>query len=183
MKLRKRLHFLGLLLLVSLVLAACGDNTATTNSAPAAAPTTAAMAMTTAAPTTAAMAVTTSAAPTMAAMTPSASMGAMTTSAASTTAAMTSGAAGASAGKVIQLTIADFKFTPDNITIPAGTKVVWTNNDSVSHTVTGDDTSGPLKSDLIPQGKTFEFTFDKAGTYAYHCTPHPFMKGTITVTP
>jgi amicyanin len=97
--------------------------------------------------------------------------------------AMTTTVAGAASGKVMQVTIADFKFAPESLTIPVGTKVIWTNNDSVSHTVTGDDTGSPLKSDLIPQGKTFEYTFSKAGTYAYHCTPHPFMKATIIVTP
>lgn len=186
MKLSKKITFLGLvLLLVSLVLAACGDNTSTPNSAPAAAPTTAAP--TTAAMTTGAV-ITTSAAMTTAAstaaMTPGASMAAMTPSAAMTTgAAITTSAAMASSGKEMQITISDFKFAPDTITIPVGTKVIWTNKDSVGHTVTGDDTSGPLKADLIPQGKTFEYTFDKAGTYAYHCTPHPFMKATIIVTP
>jgi plastocyanin len=33
----------------------------------------------------------------------------------------------------------------------------------------------------MPSDATFSFTFPKAGTFAYHCTIHPFMKGTIVV--
>jgi amicyanin len=83
----------------------------------------------------------------------------------------------------MEISITNFSFSPDTITIPVGTKVTWTNKDSVGHTVTSDDTGGVLKSPLIEQNKTFEYTFDKAGTYAYHCTPHPFMKAKIIVTP
>ncbi|OJV98368.1 MAG: hypothetical protein BGO39_16255 [Chloroflexi bacterium 54-19] len=113
----------------------------------------------------------------MPAMTTSA---AMTTSTAMTTAAMTSGS-GSSNSKTMEINIDNFSFMPDTLTIPVGTKVIWTNKDSVGHTVTSDDSGGPLKSPLIDQGKTFEFTFDKAGTYSYHCEPHPFMKGKIIV--
>lgn len=195
MKFSKKFYFLGLLLLVSVMLVACGDSTATSNPAPAAAPTTAAMTTgaammtpgTTMAPmTTSAAMMTTGAATTGAAMTPATTMAAMTTGAAMTTsAATTSGAstsAAASSGKVMEISIGDFKFAPDTLTIPVGTKVIWTNKDSTGHTVTSDVAGGPLKSDLIQQGKTFEYTFDKAGTYEYHCEPHPFMKAKIVVT-
>ena len=196
MKFNKGLNILAILLLLTITLAACGDNTATT--APAAAPTTGA-AMTTAAMTTAAMmttpaAMTTAAMTTPAATTSATTMAPMTTASttmapmtsmpAMTTAAMTTTSAGsgqAASGKMMEITISNFSFMPDTLTVPVGTKVVWTNKDSVGHTVTSDDTGGPLKSPLIDQGKTFEFTFDKAGTYSYHCTPHPFMKGTVIV--
>jgi plastocyanin len=56
--------------------------------------------------------------------------------------------------------------------------VTWTNNDSIGHTVTADD--GSFNSPVDP-GKTFSFTFTKAGTYTYHCSIHPTMKATIVV--
>lgn len=72
-------------------------------------------------------------------------------------------------------------------------KVVWTNNDITPHTVTTDDDyvdqiNGPFDStvklgSLIAPGATFEFTFTKEGEYAYHCTPHPHMKGIIEIIP
>lgn len=63
--------------------------------------------------------------------------------------------------------------------ITVGTTVVWTNNDPLQHTVTAVDRS--FNSGLINPGKTYRHTFNKAGTYRYFCTPHPFMKGTIVV--
>lgn len=77
-----------------------------------------------------------------------------------------------------------FAFSPTTLTIKAGTTVVWKNVTSVAHTVTSDDgksfdsgTSNPV----APQSGTFSFTFTKPGTYAYHCSFHPFMKATIIV--
>ena len=75
-------------------------------------------------------------------------------------------------------------FQPNEITIPAGTTVRWTNEDTVLHTVdsgtrdapTTDFTSGDLE-----QGGTFEHTFDTPGTYPYFCAIHPGMEGVITV--
>ncbi|HKZ60922.1 MAG TPA: plastocyanin/azurin family copper-binding protein [Nitrososphaera sp.] len=72
-------------------------------------------------------------------------------------------------------------------------KVVWTNNDGTAHTVTTDDDyvdqiNGAFDSTvqlgtLIDPGETFEFTFTKEGEYAYHCTPHPHMKGVVEIVP
>lgn len=77
------------------------------------------------------------------------------------------------------ITISGFAFDPQSLTVKVGTKVTWTNHDGVTHTVTADDktfSSGPLSS-----GKSFSFTFTKAGTYTYHCSMHPGMKATIVV--
>jgi amicyanin len=81
------------------------------------------------------------------------------------------------------VTIQSFAFSPASITVKVGDSVTWTNQDSVAHTVTADDgvTGGP-NSQLIEKGKTYSFTFAKAGTYTYHCSVHPSMKGTVTVT-
>jgi plastocyanin len=69
-------------------------------------------------------------------------------------------------------------------------KVVWTNNDVVPHTVTTDNdyedpTNGRFDTmptiGLIPPGGTFEFTFTEDGEYLYHCEPHPWMTGKVTI--
>ena len=75
--------------------------------------------------------------------------------------------------------LANFAMNPDEVTIKKGGKVTWTNKDSVEHTVTAD--KGEFDSGQLSEGQTFSRTFDTAGTFAYHCTPHPSMTGTIVV--
>ena len=81
----------------------------------------------------------------------------------------------------VSISISGFKYEPQSITVKKGTKVIWTNLDSSSHTVTGDTLAGPTSS-LLPEGGTYSYTFNTPGTYPYHCSPHPSMTGTITVT-
>ena len=83
-------------------------------------------------------------------------------------------------------------FEPKETTANLGetNKVVWTNEDTTAHTVTTDTgyidpTSGEFDSMatiglLLPQQK-FEFVFTEPGEYAYHCEPHPWMTGKVTV--
>jgi len=80
----------------------------------------------------------------------------------------------------VAVEIKDFAFLPATIAITTGTTVTWTNNDAVAHTATADD--GSFNSGNLDPGQRFSFTFDRPGTYAYICSYHPFMKGTITVT-
>ncbi len=75
--------------------------------------------------------------------------------------------------------LADFSMNPSEVTIKKGGKVTWTNKDSVAHTVTADD--GEFDSGELSEGRTYSRTFDTAGTFAYHCTPHPSMTGTVVV--
>ncbi|MBL8978044.1 MAG: cupredoxin family copper-binding protein [Gemmatimonadetes bacterium] len=63
--------------------------------------------------------------------------------------------------------------------IAVGTTIEWKNEDPVAHTVTADDNG--FDSGLIESGQVWRYTFTRPGTYAYHCTPHPFMKGTVVV--
>jgi plastocyanin len=77
------------------------------------------------------------------------------------------------------VTIEDFAFTPETITVKKGTTVTWTNNDSMEHTVTGND-GGP-DSELFGQGEEYSYTFDEVGTFTYFCKPHPNMTGTVIV--
>jgi plastocyanin len=85
------------------------------------------------------------------------------------------GAAGASA-----VTIQNFAFNPPTLTVKVGTEVTWTNQDSTTHTVTFD--TGGTKSGDLAQGATYKQTFSSAGTLSYHCSIHPTMTATVTVT-
>ena len=86
--------------------------------------------------------------------------------------------AAATADKV---SISNFTFSPTDVTVKKGTKVTWTNNDSVAHTVEF-DTDGIQKSETLGGGGTFSFTFNDEGTFNYICGIHPSMHGTVTVT-
>lgn len=77
------------------------------------------------------------------------------------------------------VTISNFSFQPSTLTISAGTTVFWTNNDSTTHTITSD--TGVFSSGDLPPGSSFSHTFSSAGSFGYHCSIHPSMKGTIMV--
>jgi len=80
------------------------------------------------------------------------------------------------------VTIQDMAFSPATIKVKVGDTVTWTNQDSTSHTVTADSTSADAPdSPTLSKGDTYKFTFNKAGTYKYHCTFHSFMTGTVIV--
>jgi uncharacterized repeat protein (TIGR01451 family) len=98
--------------------------------------------------------------------------------AASTSAPAVAPAAGV---KIVQagLEALTWGYAPDNITIKAGDTITWTNDGSLVHTVTPDD--GGFDSGVLNKGDVWTHTFDKPGTYTYHCTPHPWMKATIVV--
>ena len=82
-------------------------------------------------------------------------------------------------GAADEVTIADFAFDPAELEVAAGATVTWTNNDSATHTVESDDET--LMSDDLPNGATYEMTFDEPGTYEYVCGIHPNMAGTVIV--
>ncbi len=76
-------------------------------------------------------------------------------------------------------TISDFKFTPASITIHVGDSITWTNNGPTDHTATATDHS--FDTGILHKGQSASHTFSQAGTFAYICTLHPFMKGTVVV--
>ncbi len=78
------------------------------------------------------------------------------------------------------VTILNYAFSPASITIAPGMTVIWTNRDSVAHTVTADDNS--WGSGNLAQGATYSHTFTTPGVYPYHCAIHPGMHGSVTVT-
>jgi plastocyanin len=84
-------------------------------------------------------------------------------------------------GPGTQVSMKDIKFNPGTVTIKAGGKVTWTNDDSVGHDVTADDFESGSPGG-IDGGSTFSHTFKKAGTYNYVCSVHPGMKGSVKVT-
>ena len=94
-----------------------------------------------------------------------------------TTTTATPGTTGGGGGA--QVVMKSMAFDPASVTIKAGESVTWTNQDSATHTVVGDDDE--FQSGDLANGASFSFTFDKAGTYTYHCGIHPSMKGTVVV--
>jgi plastocyanin len=78
-----------------------------------------------------------------------------------------------------EIVISGFAFSED-ITVPVGTTVIVRNDDGARHTFTADD--GAFDTGAIDGGGTAEVTFTEAGTFAFHCELHPSMSGTITVT-
>jgi plastocyanin len=87
----------------------------------------------------------------------------------------------AAEGTAAAVRIANLSFTEKELHVRAGTRVRWTNQDQVQHSVTADD--GSFDSGLIEPGRVFERVFDRPGNYTYHCTPHPFMTGRVIVEP
>src|SRR4051812_38839909 len=81
----------------------------------------------------------------------------------------------------VPVTIQNFAFSPQTLTVAPGTTVVWTQKDSTAHTVTSDTGAWP-DSGSLAQGKTFAHTFTQPGTYPYHCAIHPFMTAKVIVT-
>ncbi|KAA0087153.1 plastocyanin [Mycolicibacterium sp. P9-64] len=77
--------------------------------------------------------------------------------------------------------ISNFAFAPASLTVPVGTTVTWTNKDEEPHTVVSSDGT-TFHSPGMGTDATFSFTFQNAGTFAYICSIHPMMHGTVVVT-
>jgi len=75
--------------------------------------------------------------------------------------------------------IQNFAYSPATITVKVGESISWTNQDSAGHSATADDSS--FDTGVLPQGQSKSLRFAKAGTYTYHCSVHPSMKGTVIV--
>ena len=87
----------------------------------------------------------------------------------------------AAAAAPAQITIDNFAFEPDALTVAAGTKVTWVNHDDEPHTVVSADKAVRFKSQALDTNDSFSFVFDKPGTYKYFCSMHAHMVGTIVV--
>jgi len=85
------------------------------------------------------------------------------------------------------ITIQNLAFTPATITVPRGTIVTWMNQDSVNHLIVSDAQGSVAQGALftsssLPKGAGYSFKFNNPGTFPYHCSIHPSMKGTVIVT-
>ena len=95
---------------------------------------------------------------------------------------MVSSAFAASAAAVkggAKVSIANFAFTPGEITIAPGETVTWTNDDGAPHGLEYND--GAKGVDPLLPGSSFTRRFDQAGTYEYNCSVHPYMTGRVVV--
>lgn len=81
---------------------------------------------------------------------------------------------------IAKVKIVDFAFQPATINVPRGTIVGWKNFGPSAHTSTSDD--GFWDSGTLMPGDIFGVRFRRAGTFPYHCSFHPFMTATVTVT-
>jgi plastocyanin len=72
-----------------------------------------------------------------------------------------------------------YAFSPKAISISVGDSITWDNRSKApeGHTVVGDG----LHSKVLKKGQSYTFKFNKAGTYSYKCSIHPYMKGTVKV--
>ena len=73
-----------------------------------------------------------------------------------------------------------WKFEPAQITVHAGDTISFANTGKETQTVTADDGSFDLGT--VNPGEAKTHIFAQAGTFAYHCSLHPWMKGTVVVT-
>ena len=78
-----------------------------------------------------------------------------------------------------KVSIANFTFTPAEITIAPGESVTWTNDDGAPHGLEYAD--GAKGTDLLLPGASFSRQFDRPGTYDYSCAVHPYMTGRVVV--
>jgi len=105
------------------------------------------------------------------------------------------GGGGGGSGPVIDkfISVADFAFSPESVTIAAGKTVEWSNSGPSSHTVTSNTSAWSSMTLAAPSGMdpyggptgggTFVNTFSSPGTYEYHCSIHAGMTGVVVVTP
>jgi plastocyanin len=108
------------------------------------------------------------------------SSGSEATSDATTTEAGGNGPApSGEAERSAKVEIVEFTYGPDPVTVQAGGKVIWLNQDTAPHTATADD--GSFDTGTLERGKLKSETFKQAGTFTYFCEIHPTMHGTVEV--
>jgi plastocyanin len=79
----------------------------------------------------------------------------------------------------LQVQVDNFTFGPATLTVPVNSTVTWVNKDDLPHVIASND--GVFKSKALDTDDKYSYTFTKAGTYAYFCSIHPKMVGTIVV--
>ncbi len=84
------------------------------------------------------------------------------------------------AGAVV-VTIDNFRFSPAEVMVSAGTVVRWVNKDDVPHTATAKGREAAFDSGTLDTDDGFSFAFKKAGVFNYYCKVHPHMTGKVIV--
>lgn len=84
----------------------------------------------------------------------------------------------AQASRAGNVSINNFAFHPPTLTVAKGSRVVFTNSSKVTHTATD---AGAFNTGRIKPGESVAVRFKQKGTFAYHCSIHPFMEGKIVV--
>jgi plastocyanin len=84
------------------------------------------------------------------------------------------------AAQATAVSIDNFTFGPQTLTVKAGTTVTWTNKDDIPHGIASAN-NGFAKSRALDTDDSYSFTFTTPGTYQYFCYIHPHMTGTIVV--
>jgi plastocyanin len=80
--------------------------------------------------------------------------------------------------------IRTFQFAPDTLVVKVGTRVRWTNEDDIEHTVsagTPEQRDTRFAGALQKKGAAYEVAFGQSGTFTYFCDRHQFMRGTVLV--
>ena len=77
------------------------------------------------------------------------------------------------------VSVDNFTFNPQRLTIKAGSTVSWTNKDDIPHAIAS--VSALFRSKALDTDDNYSFTFTTPGTYQYFCSLHPHMTGTIVV--
>ena len=88
--------------------------------------------------------------------------------------------AGPAAAADVPVTIHEFRFDPETVTVARGDRVVWTNRDDTVHTVVDRD-GHAFASPPLDTGDSFAAAFAAVGIVHVTCTLHPHMQGTVVV--
>jgi len=92
--------------------------------------------------------------------------------------AVASAGGAAQASRAATVGIDGFAYRPPTLKVAKGSTVDFTNSSDVTHTATR---AGSFDTGRIRPGKSVAVRFKQRGTFAYHCTIHPFMHGKIVV--
>ena len=79
------------------------------------------------------------------------------------------------------VTIDNFRFSPETLSIAKGATVTWTNHDDVPHVIVS--TAKAFKSPVLDTDGRYSRVFDAAGSFEYYCSLHPRMTGKVVVSP
>lgn len=79
----------------------------------------------------------------------------------------------------VAVAIAGFSYDPEELTVPVGALVRWTNDDAAPHDIVSDDRS--FVSALLETGQSYQTRFAEPGRFSYYCSIHPSMVGSVTV--